>query len=108
AISRAQDDQVATALMEEVSPKMGLDRITTNFGPNFMAVAIMISTFGCANGLILAGARLYYAMARDGLFFQSVGRLNARGVPAIGLLLQGICSALLTFSGTYIQLLVYL
>jgi len=106
-ISQAQDDRVATALMEEVSPKMGLDRITPNFGPNFMAVAIMISTFGCANGLILAGARLYYAMARDGLFFQSVGRLNARGVPAIGLLLQGIWSALLTFSGTYSQLLDY-
>ena len=42
-----------------------------------MAVAIMISTFGCANGLILAGARVYYAMARDGLFFRSIGRLNA-------------------------------
>ncbi|HEV2947494.1 MAG TPA: amino acid permease, partial [Gemmataceae bacterium] len=106
-ISHAQDDRVATALMEEVSPKLGLDRITPNFGPAFMAVAIMVSTFGCANGLILAGARLYYAMARDGLFFQSVGRLNARGVPAIGLVLQGIWAALLTFSGTYNQLLDY-
>jgi APA family basic amino acid/polyamine antiporter len=106
-ISYAQDDRVATALMEEVSPKLGLERITPNFGPNFMAVAIMISTFGCANGLILAGARLYYAMARDGLFFQSVGRLNLRGVPAIGLIFQGIWAALLTFSGTYSQLLDY-
>jgi len=106
-ISYAQDERVATALMEEVSPKLGLDRITPNFGPDFMAVAIMISTFGCANGLILAGARLYYAMARDGLFFQSVGRLNARGVPAFALILQGIWSGLLTFSGTYIQLLAY-
>ena len=100
-------DRVATAIMEEVSPKLSLDRISSNFGPNFMAVAIMVSTFGCANGLILAGARLYYAMARDGLFFQSVGRLNVRGVPAIGLILQGIWAALLTFSGTYSQLLDY-
>jgi APA family basic amino acid/polyamine antiporter len=106
-IGHAQDERVATALMEEVSPKLGLDRISPNFGPAFMAVAIMISTFGCNNGLILAGARLYYAMARDGLFFQSVGRLNARGVPAVGLVLQGIWSALLTFSGTYGQLLDY-
>ena len=67
----------------------------------------MVSTFGCANGLILAGARLYYAMARDGLFFKSVGRLNTCGVPAIGLVLQGIWAALLTFSGTYSQLLDY-
>jgi APA family basic amino acid/polyamine antiporter len=93
--------------MEEVSPKLGLDRISSNFGPNFMAVAIMVSTFGCANGLILAGARLYYAMARDGLFFRSVGKLNVHGVPAIGLILQGVWAALLTFSGTYSQLLDY-
>jgi APA family basic amino acid/polyamine antiporter len=106
-ISHAQDDRVATAIMEEVSPKLGLDRISSNFGPNFMAVAIMVSTFGCANGLILAGARLYYAMARDGLFFRSVGKLNVHGVPAIGLILQGVWAALLTFSGTYSQLLDY-
>jgi len=106
-INHAQDDRVATAVMERVSPILGLDQISPNFGPAFMAVAIMVSTFGCANGLILAGARLYYAMARDGLFFQSVGRLNARGVPAIGLVLQGIWAALLTFSGTYNQLLDY-
>jgi APA family basic amino acid/polyamine antiporter len=106
-IAHAQDDRVATAIMEEVSPKLGLDRISSRFGPNFMAIAIMVSTFGCANGLILAGARLYYAMARDGLFFRSVGRLNVRGVPAVGLVLQGIWAALLTFSGTYSQLLDY-
>jgi APA family basic amino acid/polyamine antiporter len=106
-ISHAQDDRVATAIMEEVSPKLGLDRISSNFGPAFMAVAIMVSTFGCANGLILAGARLYYAMARDGLFFRSVGRLNVRGVPAVGLILQGVWAALLTFSGTYGDLLDY-
>ena len=55
-----------------------------------MAVAIMISTFGCNNGLILAGARAYYAMARDGLFFRPAGELNAAKVPAVGLVLQGV------------------
>src|SRR5205809_7867336 len=55
-----------------------------------MAVAIMISTFGCNNGLILAGARAYYAMARDGLFFRRVGELNKNHVPAWGLIIQGI------------------
>jgi APA family basic amino acid/polyamine antiporter len=67
----------------------------------------MISTFGCVNGMTLMGARLYYAMAQDGLFFQSVGRLNRRGVPAAGLILQGIWSVLLVFSGTYNELLDY-
>src|SRR5262249_13725253 len=57
--------------------------------------AIMISTFGCTNGLILAGARAYYAMARDGLFFRVAGSLNAARVPAWGLLLQGVWAALL-------------
>jgi len=60
-----------------------------------MAIAIMISTFGCCNGLILAGARVYYAMAQDGLFFRSTGRLNAKHVPAMALVLQGVWTALL-------------
>jgi len=72
-----------------------------------MAIAIMISTFGCLNGLILMGPRLYYAMAQDGLFFRAAGRLNAHGVPAGGLLMQGVWSILLVFSGTYGQLLDY-
>ncbi len=54
-----------------------------------MAIAIIVSTFGCNNGLMLAGARVYYAMACDGLFFRRTGRLNARHVPAFGLVLQG-------------------
>jgi APA family basic amino acid/polyamine antiporter len=53
-----------------------------------MAVAIIISTFGCNNGLVLAGARVYYAMARDGLFFRRTGQLNQHRVPAAGLILQ--------------------
>jgi APA family basic amino acid/polyamine antiporter len=97
-IDNAKDHRVGTALMELVWPR---------YGAPFMAVAIMLSTFGCANGLILMGARLYYAMARDGLFFQSVGRLNSHGVPAAGLILQCIWAVLLVFSGSYGQLLDY-
>jgi len=66
-----------------------------------MALAIMVSTFGCNNGLILAGARAYYAMARDGLFFRSAGRLNAPKVPAWGLALQGVWAAFLVLPRTY-------
>ena len=91
AIQTARDDRVATAALEVI------------FGPTgatLMAIAIIISTFGCNNGLILAGARVYYAMARDGLFFRSTGRLNQRRVPAIGLLLQGVWSALLVLPRT--------
>jgi APA family basic amino acid/polyamine antiporter len=70
-----------------------------------MAIAIMISTFGCVNGVILMGARLYYAMAHDGLFFRTAGTLNGRHVPAAGLILQAAWSVLLIFSGTYSDLL---
>jgi APA family basic amino acid/polyamine antiporter len=98
-IDHAEKDRVATAALEQVSPE---------FGVALMALGIMISTFGCDNGLVLTGARVYYAMARDGLFFRSVGRLNAAGVPAAGLVLQGVWSILLIFSGTYNQLLDYI
>jgi len=65
-----------------------------------MAVAIMISTFGCVNGLTLMGARLYYAMARDGLFFKSSGQLNSKHVPAWGLVIQGVWAAMLVLPRT--------
>jgi APA family basic amino acid/polyamine antiporter len=97
-IAHARDDRVGTAVLEMVSP---------GFGVPLMAVAIMISTFGCVNGMILMGARLYYAMARDRLFFRSIGQLNPRGVPAAGLIFQGVWSILLIFSGTYSELLDY-
>jgi basic amino acid/polyamine antiporter, APA family len=90
-IQTAPDDRVATAT---------LAAIFGNSGATLMALAIMISTFGCANGLILAGARVYYAMARDGLFFRSIGRLNAYHVPAMGLVLQGIWAAILVLLRT--------
>ena len=94
----ATDDRVATAAAYMI------------FGPSaasIMAGAIMISTFGCLNGLILAGPRLYYAMARDRLFFAQTGHLNAAGVPAGGLWLQMVWASLLTLSGTYGNLLDY-
>jgi APA family basic amino acid/polyamine antiporter len=84
--------------MQSASPRLGVP---------LMAMAIMVSTFGCVNGMILMGARLYYAMARDGLFFSSVGELNQRGVPQSGLIWQGVWSILLIFSGTYSELLDY-
>lgn len=97
-IAYARDDRVGTAVLEQASP---------NFGVPLMAIAIMISTFGCVNGMILMGARLYYAMAQDRLFFRSTGRLNSRGVPAMALVLQGIWSIALIFSGSYNELLDY-
>jgi APA family basic amino acid/polyamine antiporter len=97
-IARAENDRVATALMEIWKPGLAVQ---------MMAVAIMISTFGCNNGLILMGARLTYAMARDGVFFRSVGRLNGNGVPEVGLWVQALWASLLVFSGTYNDLLDY-
>jgi len=73
-----------------------------------MALAVMISTFGCNNGLILAGARIYYAMARDRMFFASVGALNRHRSPAPALLVQGAWASVLCLSGTYGQLLDFL
>jgi APA family basic amino acid/polyamine antiporter len=80
-IQTAPDDRVASAALNAI------------FGPAgamIMAVAIIISTFGCNNGLILAGARVSYAMAKDGLFFKSTGKLNNKGVPGSALVFQGI------------------
>ena len=67
-----------------------------------MAVAIMISTFGCNNGLIMAGARVSYAMACDRLFFKRVAKLNARSVPAVALVMQGVWASLLTLPRTVV------
>lgn len=74
---------------------------------SIMALLIMISTFGCNNGLILSGARLYYAMAKDGVFFKRAAKLNSKGVPAFALVLQAIWSSILCLSGSYGQLLDY-
>jgi APA family basic amino acid/polyamine antiporter len=90
-IQTVPNDRVAAATANAIFPGLG---------GVVMAVAIIISTFGCNNGLILAGARAYYAMARDGLFFESVARLNAKHVPAWGLILQGVWAALLVLPRT--------
>jgi APA family basic amino acid/polyamine antiporter len=83
-IQKVQFDRVGSATAQVIFP---------SFGAALMAVAIVISTFGCNNGLILTGARAYYAMACDGLFFKKAGELNKFHVPAWGLLIQGIWSA---------------
>lgn len=74
---------------------------------SIMAAFVVISTFGCNNGLILSGARVYYAMAQDNLFFKGAGKLNSKGVPANGLIVQAIWASLLCLSGTYSDLLDY-
>jgi basic amino acid/polyamine antiporter, APA family len=90
-IQNAPSDRVAVATANVIFPGLGA---------TIMAVAIMVSTFGCNNGLILAGARLYYAMARDGLFFRRVGELNKNHVPSWGLILQGIWAGVLVLPRT--------
>jgi APA family basic amino acid/polyamine antiporter len=77
-------------------------------GAGLMAVAILISTFGCCNGLILSGARVYYAMARDGLFFKATGAVQPKYLtPKNALIVQGIWTCFLCLSGTYNDLLNY-
>lgn len=97
----APDDRVATASLRVVFERMSPSASAA--GAVVMAVAIMISTFGCNNGLILSGARVYYAMARDGLFFKPTGRLNRRHVPAIGLILQCVWACLLVLPRTRLR-----
>ncbi|MEI7490817.1 MAG: amino acid permease [Bacteroidota bacterium] len=97
-IQYALQDRLATAAVHHV---FGI------YAASVMALFIMISTFGCNNGLILSGARVYYAMAADGVFFKKVGTLNSKGVPANGLIFQAVWASLLCISGTYSQLLDY-
>jgi APA family basic amino acid/polyamine antiporter len=78
-----------------------------NYAAVIMAVFIMVSTFGCNHGLILAGPRVYYAMAKDGLFFRKVSEINRKGVPGFAIAVQGVWSILLCLSGTYSDLLDY-
>jgi APA family basic amino acid/polyamine antiporter len=90
-------------VMQKPANSIATATVQSALGPSatvIMAAAIMVSTFGCNNGLILAGARVYYAMACDRLFFRRVARLNSRRVPAFALLLQGLWAALLTLPRT--------
>lgn len=84
------------------------NRVFGNLGEILITVAILISAFGCDNGLILAGPRVYYAMARDGLFLNSAGTLNEKyRTPVVSLIYQGLWASVLTLSGTYNALLTY-
>jgi APA family basic amino acid/polyamine antiporter len=99
-IQYAAEDRVGTAVMQVIFPYAGAA---------LMALAILLSTFGCNNGLILGGARLYYAMAKDGLFFESVGKLHPKyRTPVASLIVQCVWCCLLCLSGTYGQLLDYI
>src|SRR5215475_7268583 len=99
-IKYATEDRVGTAVMTQMFH---------GAGGALMAIAIMISSFGCCNGLILSGARVYYAMAKDGLFFRNVASLHpAYKTPAVSLMVQMLWTCLLCISGSYGQLLDYI
>jgi basic amino acid/polyamine antiporter, APA family len=103
-------DVVGRGIQFATNDRVGTAAASILFGEPaaiIMAVLIMVSTFGCNNGLILAGARVYYAMAKDGLFFRSAGTLNKNAVPGAALLVQGIWAGVLCLSGTYGELLDY-
>ena len=98
-IQYASEDRVATAVMEQAF---------AGYGAKIMAAAILVSTFGCVNGMVLAGARVYYAMSRDGLFFKAAGHLTHKSkTPAVSLWVQCLWTCLLCLSGSYGQLLDY-
>ena len=99
-IKHAAEDRVGTAVMTQMlGPVGGL----------LMAAAIMVSGFGCANGLILSGARVYYAMAKDGLFFRKVAKLHPTyKTPVVSLMVQMVWTCVLCISGSYNQLLEYI
>lgn len=97
-IAHASSDRVAAAAMQVV---------WGGAGAKLTAILVMISGFGCANGLILTGARVIYAMSQDRVFFAAAGRLNRASVPAVALVMQGVWAAVLTLSGTYSELLDY-
>ena len=99
-ITHAAEDRVGTAVMTQMFGSLG---------GYLMAAAIMISGFGCANGLILSGARVYYAMAKDGLFFRNVAKLHPTyKTPAVSLMVQMVWTCVLCISGSYGQLLDYI
>jgi basic amino acid/polyamine antiporter, APA family len=99
-IQYASEDRVATAVLQQIFQAGGAF---------LMAGAILISTFGCANGMILAGARVYYAMSCDGLFFQATSKLHPRyKTPVAALVIQAIWTCFLCLTGSYSQLLDYI
>ena len=91
-IQHAPSDRVAGAMLEALFPRIGAA---------LMAITIMISAFGCMNGLVLTGARAYFAMARDGLFFRRAAAVNRAHVPGVALVMQGIWAGVLVLMRTY-------
>ncbi|MFQ3597346.1 MAG: amino acid permease [Chloroherpetonaceae bacterium] len=103
-------DAIARGIQFADLDRVGTAAMSVVFGDTalfVMAALIMISTFGCNNGLILAGARVYYAMGNDGLFFKKAGALNEKSVPAFALVIQCVWASLLCLSGSYGDLLDY-
>ncbi|MEI6594277.1 MAG: amino acid permease [Bacteroidota bacterium] len=98
AIQHAENDRVGTLLLQTVFGNVGM---------YLMAILIMISTFGCINGLTLSGSRVYYAMAKDGLFFKRAATLNKNDSPQFALIIQAVWTSILTLSGSYGDLLDY-
>jgi APA family basic amino acid/polyamine antiporter len=105
-------DVVSRGIQYATADRVGTAALQQMFGSNgaaLMAIAILISTFGCCNGLILAGARVYYAMAKDNLFFKATGAVHPKyHTPKNALIVQGIWTCILCLSGTYGQLLDYI
>jgi APA family basic amino acid/polyamine antiporter len=97
-------NEIATAEKDRVAVTASTV-IFGDFGTMIIAVMIMISTFGCNNGLILSGARVYYTMAKDGVFFKKTAELNKNSVPEFGLWIQAVVASLLCLSGRYGDLL---
>ena len=97
-IAAAPEDRVAQAVAV---------KLFGNVGSTLIIIAILVSTFGCVNGMILGGARVGYAMAREGLFFRSCAELSARKTPTMALVFQGGWAMVLTLTGSYSELLTY-
>jgi APA family basic amino acid/polyamine antiporter len=97
-------NEIASVPQDRIAVAAG-EKIFNHSGAKVIALMIMVSTFGCNNGLILAGARVYYTMAKDGLFFRQAAQLNKHNVPAVGLWIQCLVASLLCLSGHYGDLL---
>jgi len=99
AIGAAPEDRVGTVVAQSLMGPWGL---------TFINIAILVSTFGCVNGMVLAGARVYYAMAKDGLFFKRAAGISPRThTPVFSLVIQGVWISVLVLSGSYNDLLDY-
>jgi APA family basic amino acid/polyamine antiporter len=99
-------DQIAAVPENRVAERVAAV-LFGNIGSTLIIIAILVSTFGCVNGMILGGARVCYAMAREGLFFRSCAKLHTRKTPMTALVYQGVWAMILTLTGSYSELLTY-